>query len=92
MASTQLTIIDPQEFEYSYGHLKVRFERYHKGWVTWASAPNPVNGRVYRVTHGGNDASFDRFSEHEIRWFCWEGINKAKGEIWVNRHLLESTE
>ena len=84
--------IDAEEYCFAYGARELTFERFHKGWVTWVSSPDPDTGQVCRVTESSSDDSFARNTVRRVDHFNWGGEWGPKGEVWCGSELVETTE
>lgn len=82
--------ISPEEFNYSYGHIKVKFEKFHRGWITFVSEPHTHTKRVFRVITGYSaKLRFHRDQDFTVSWFGIDG-DDTWGEIYLNDELVES--
>jgi hypothetical protein len=83
-------------FLYFSSHLLVKFEKFHKGWITYSTEHHPHTGRVFKIVTNYTDTHFTAKELQPISYFeellrADEG-RYAWGEVWKDGVMLYTTQ
>jgi hypothetical protein len=88
--------MDVDTFLYFSSHLLVKFEKFHKGWITYSTESHPHTGRVFKIVTNYTDTHFTVNESWSISSF--EELLKADtyprawGEVWKDGVMIHTTE
>jgi hypothetical protein len=84
--------MDVDTFLYYSSHLLVKFEKFHKGWITYSTEPHPHTGRVFKIVTNYTDTHFTANETFPISYFKDLLVEDGWGEVWKDGVMLHTTE